>query len=369
MLFYDDVITAVSKYTTKELVGNARDYDSHERFPEEQWRSIAKDLKLFNLLVSSANPAKGCRTFLEAVRIISTEFASLASIAITQGIYGIWTLQHFGTPLQKEKYLDKMVTTDLMVALAFSELDVDLEREYPRTIARQTEHGWELSGKKNMVSNVTLAGLIFVLAQTIDLKGNRGMRIVIVDAKSQGVKIGQSVDKVGVRAMPLAPIEFDNVLIGNDCLMSDSIEGRTQLQQILIKMRLAISAQSLGIAEGVFQKGLNYSSLKRGFGKRPIDVQINQFKFASMQIKLSACEAYYNEYIKGSMTDDRGVSILKVMTSSVAQEVADEVVRITGAYSFIADNDIERYVRDAQVTGLYGGATNTLNRKISEIWL
>ena len=145
-----------------------------------------------------------------------------------------------------------MVTTDLMVALAFSELDVDLEREYPRTIARQTEHGWELSGKKNMVSNVTLAGLIFVLAQTIDLKGNRGMRIVIVDAKSQGVKIGQSVDKVGVRAMPLAPIEFENVLIGNDCLMSDSIEGRTQLQQILIKMRSAAAeGLELYVGDGV----------------------------------------------------------------------------------------------------------------------
>lgn len=86
-------------------------------------------------------------------------------------------------------------------------------------------------------------------------------------------------------------------------------------------------------------------------------------------MKLAACKAYYHRYISGRMVDDRRVSMLKLLTTTTAQEVAEDVVRITGAYSFIADNDIERYVNDAKVTGLYGGSIDSLKKNIAQVWL
>ena len=368
-MFHEDLTAEVSQYTHTHLAGKAREFDDSQTFPQEHWHYLSKNLRLFDCLITKDAQPRSFRTFLEAIRIISKEFASLGSILLTQGIYAIWTLEHFGTEEQKEVYLESLVSGEILGGFAFSEQDIRLKKELPQTLAIQTETGWILTGQKHMVSNASLADFLLVFARTQTLEGQEGTGIFIVHSHQEGVTVGKAIEKYGVKAMPIAPVTFDGVQLAKDSLLGNRLDALEVLAQVIVKMRLAISAQALGIAEGVFRKGLDYSRLKRGFGKRPIDVSVNQFKFSEIEMKLAACKAYYHEYIRGSMVDDRRVSMLKLLTTSTAQEVADEVVRITGAYSFIADNDIERYVHDAKVTGLYGGATDSLKRNIAQIWL
>lgn len=368
-MFHEQLTEDVYHYTRNHLAGKAREYDNSQTFPEEFWQYLSKELRLFDYLITKDPQPRSFRTFLESIRIISKEFASLGSILLTQGIYAIWTLDQFGTNSQKEKYLDSLLSGEQLGGFAFSEEDIRLKKELPHTLALQTEAGWMLTGKKHMVSNANLADFLLVFARTKHLDGQERTGIFIVNPHQEGVTVGQAIEKHGVKAMPIAPISFNNVQLEADSLLGNRFDAVDILAQVLVKMRLVISAQALGIAEGVFKKGLDYSKLKRGFGKRPIDVSVNQFKFSEIEMKLAACKAYYHEYIRGSMVDDRCASMLKLLTTSTAQEVAEEVVRITGAYSFIADNDIERYVNDAKVTGLYGGSMDSLKRNIAQIWL
>ncbi len=369
MLFYDDILEEATDYIQEEIIGEARKFDMEEEFPVQHFRYFAEELKIFELITSYPDSERAFRTFLEIIRLLSIEFSSLASIIFTQAIYAIWLLKTFGSAEQKEAYLDDLISCRKLGAFAFSEKDISLDRHQPETIARQTETGWIVIGKKDMVSNATLADVIFVLAQTIDQYGKKALGIFVVDRQQEGLQIGPREEKIGVRAMPLAPVILDNLHLEPDSLLGGVIKGTEQWRQTMVKMRLVISAQSLGIAEGSFRKGLAYAKLRRGFGKRPIDVEINQLKFAGMKTKLAACEAYYNEYIRGSMTNERRVSMLKVITSDTAKEISEEIIRITGSYSFIADNDIERYVHDANITCAYGGETDNLKRKIAEVWL
>lgn len=369
MLFDEELLEGVKAFIQTEVRGKARYYDVNEIFPERLWKILSQDLRIFDLLVDYPNPERGFRTFLEIIRLLSIDFSSLASIAFTQGIYGISLLNTFGTDQQKKDYLADLVSCQKVAVFAFSEKDIDLERQIPTTTARQTEHGWVLSGDKYKIANVTLAHLVFVLARTIDCYGQKGTGIFLLDMKEEGIRIGESVDKVGLRAMPLAPLHFDSVKLAPDSLLGNVGAGLAQWKAITLKMWVASSAQSLGIAEGAFKKGLSCSQLKRSFGKRPIDVEINQFKFSDMKTKLAACEAYYNNYIRSQMTDERSVAILKVLTSETARTIAEEVIRITGSYSFVADNDIERYVRDAAVASTYGGSSDSLRRQIAQVWL
>ena len=307
---------------------------------------------------------------MEATRIISKECASLASILLTQGIYVIWTIEQFATSEQKRQYLPELLSCQMIGSFAFSEQDISLKKNLPTTAAKEVDGGWCLSGHKHMVSNVAEAGLILVFAQTIRKTGEKGTGIFFVDATTEGISIGSPMSKSGMKSLSLSPVTFTDVFVDSSALMGDGKqEGLSYLSQILVKMRLAISAQALGIAEGVFQKGLGLSVLKRGFGRRLIDVSVNQFKFADMEIRLAACEAVYHDYIKTDMTDPRRGAMLKLMTTETAQEISDEVVRIIGTYSFIEDNDIERYVNDAKVTGLYGGSTDSLKRRVAQAWL
>ncbi|MGT2801022.1 acyl-CoA dehydrogenase family protein [Streptococcus marmotae] len=359
----------VKSFIQTDVMDKARYYDINEVFPERLWRILTRDLRIFELLVDYPTNKKGFRTFLEIIRLLSKEFSSLASIAFTQGIYGVILLQQFGTQQQKEAYLADFISCQKMVSFAFSEKDIDLEREAPTTIARQTETGWVLSGHKHKIANVTMADVVLILATTIDPYGEKGTGIFIADLPNKKVTLGPSIDKIGLRAMPLAFLHFDSLTLSKESLLGQIQDGFFQWGKIIQVMWLASAAQSLGIAEGAFEKGLSCCQLKRNFGKRPIDVEINQFKFADMKTKLAACEAYYNNCILHQMEDENAAAILRVLSSETARVVADEAIRITGTYSFVAGNDIERYVRDAAVASIYGGSTDGLRRKIAKDWL
>lgn len=368
-MFNTKLLEAVERFTKEDLAGKARTFDDEQRFPDAFWEFLVKDLKLFTCLLSEEDQPLSFRTFLETLRLISKEYASLASLLLTQGIYTIWAIERFADPDQRKVYLPDLVSGLQIGAFAFSEPDIHLKRDMPQTLARQTEEGWVLKGHKHMVSNASLADLCLVYAQTISLDNSLGTGIFLVETAKKGVSVGPTISKSGMKSLPIAPISFEDVSLADNSLLGARLDARNCLAEILVKMRLAISAQSLGIAEGVFKKGLDYSKLKRGFGRRPIDVSVNQLKFSEIEMKLAACEAYYHACIGGEMSDDRQISMLKLLTTETAQEVAEDVVRITGAYSFIADNDIERYVNDAKITGLYGGSTDSLKHNIARIWL
>ncbi|HFU4488672.1 TPA: acyl-CoA dehydrogenase family protein [Streptococcus suis] len=369
MLFDQERIDKIQKFIQEQVIGKARYYDINERFPERLWAYLSQELGIFDLLVTYPDRAVGFRTFLEIIRQLSLEFASLASIAYTQGIYGISLLNRFGSPEQKQAYLADLVSCQKMGVFAFSEKDIDLERELPSTIARQVDDGWVISGVKHKIANASLADVVFVLAKTIDTYGKKGTGIFIVDRQQKGVTVGESVEKIGLRAMPLAPMSFEGVRLPSNSLLGGVEAGLQQWQATLMDMWGAIAAQSLGIAEGVHQKGITCSQLKRNFGKRPIDVTINQIKFAEIETKLAACKAYYQEYLRSDMQEKRAILILKVLTSETARSLSEEVIRITGSYHFLAENDIERYVRDAEVASTYGGTNDGMRRKIAQKWL
>lgn len=369
-MFQTDWLDSLKKWLDSEEFAHIKETEKTGDFPRQGLLHLAREYHFFENLLTSLDQPRAFRSFLEAIRLISKDCASLASILLTHGIYVIWTIEHFATEEQKERYLPQLLSCQTMGAFAFSEQDISLKKQLPQTLAREVEGGWLLSGQKHMVSNVPHAGVLLVFAQTIRQSGEKGTGIFFVDTGAEGVGIGQPMTKSGMRSLVLAPVGFTEVFLDSAALMGDGKkEGLSHLSQVLVKMRLAISAQALGIAEGGFQKGLDLSVLKRGFGGRLIDVSVNQFKFADMEIRLAACEAVYHDYIQTDMTDPRKGALLKLLTTDTAQEIADEVVRIIGTYSFIEDNDLERYVHDSKITSLYGGSTTSLKRSVAQAWL
>lgn len=363
-----ELLEGIAAYIAKEISGKAHYFEVNDCFPERFWTELVNQYRVFDLLVSE-DETDGLRTFIEVIRLVSQEFSSLAAILAVQGIYGIWALKTFGTLEQQASLLPLLLDGKAKAAFAFYEEGRTLGLKLPETTARQTETGWLLSGEKSMVSNSFLADQLIVLAQTVDSYGEKGTALFLVDCQAPGVVIGEPIAKSGLRALPLSPVRFEQVALSEASCLTREKSGLDQYQDILMVMRLAISAQSIGIAASVFQKGLEASRLKRGFGKRLIDVQLNQYKFADLAAQLASSEALYYQYLKGDLADSRQVSLLKLVTSRLVKEVAEEVIRITGAYSFITDNDLERYVRDAEILSYYGGSSERLKRSIAEEWL
>lgn len=367
-MFEQDVLDRVKAYMEAHIVGQVHAFEEAARFPLHFWQELVATYRVFDLLLAE-DEEKGLRTFIELIRLLSREFSSLASIIAVQGLYGIWLLKYFGTSAQKREFLPQWVSGQAMVALAFYEEGRPLGIKLPETIAHQTTSGWVLSGQKSMVSNSALASQIIVFAQTVTLTGEKGTGLFLVDKAAPGVVLGEPIVKSGLRALPLAPMYFEQVHLDDAAVLTTRQSGLEQCQYILTKMRLAISAQSIGIAEGVFHKGLAESRVKRGFGKRLIDATVNQYKFAELAAQIASCESFYIQYLASDLTSSRQVSLLKLITSRLVKDVSEEILRITGDYSFITDHDLERYVRDAEILSFYGGKSENLKRAIAEVWL
>lgn len=362
-----DILARLEGFIADELAVEAHEFETAERFPAKLWTSLVEEYGLFDLLTTGDET--DFRTFLEGLRLLAKESPSLSAIASVQGIYGVLLLSLFATASQKDAYLSELLSGQMMSAFAFSEEGLDLESQNPRTTARRTATGWELSGVKYMVSNADLADIVFVLSTTTDAEGSEGLGIFIVPTGAEGVTVKDNLKKLGMRAMPLSPMSFEQVQLPAESCLGGLNLSRASIQTIIMKKRLAISAQSLGIAEGVFRKGLEDSKIKRGFGKRPIDVPLNQEKFVSLKTRLEACRAYYKLCLTQGIDDERQIAMLKLMTADLAREVSGEVLQITGAYSFIAGDDIERFAKDAQVVALYGGSSKRLRRRVVAKWL
>lgn len=221
MFLFDRILEELNEFIEKEIAGKVRYFEINHIFPERFWSYLSNELKIFNLLVDSKESEVSFKTFLELIRQLSREFASLAAIASAQAIYGIWALHTFGTLEQKLNYLPAMIAGKELAGFAFAEAERDIDKKLPMTIARQTKDGWLLTGHKHMVSNAGLARHILVYAQTIDLLGEKSKGIFIVDTRSPGVSVGEQLNKEGLQSMPLAPITFEQVQLKSDTLLGE----------------------------------------------------------------------------------------------------------------------------------------------------
>lgn len=113
--------------------------------------------------------------------------------------------------------------------------------------------------------------ILLVLAKVQEANGQDGYGFFIVDTTRPGVAFGDDITKPGLQGLPVNSVTFDQVKLPEDSLLGLTLNGESQLNDIIKKLQLGLSAISIGIAEGAFEKGLAFVKVKRGFGKRLID--------------------------------------------------------------------------------------------------
>ena len=141
--------------------------------------------------------------------------------------------------------------------------------------------------------------------------------------------------------------------------MGDELAGDVQFANIIKNMQLGLSAIALGVAEGAFNKGIEFAKVRRGFGN----------KFADLYNKLCSAEAYFASYPSQIEEDAKFVSRIKLYTTKVAIEISDEILRLIGPLQKFDKVNIKRYLKDAETIENYGRSGNSIRREIAERWL
>jgi alkylation response protein AidB-like acyl-CoA dehydrogenase len=266
----------------------------------------------------------------------------------------------FGNETQKKKYLIPITKGEAISAGAFTEPDHGSDITNLRTAAAKHEKGYFINGVKTFISNGMIAHFIIVLCQTNPdvIPPYRGQSTFIVDKESKGFEVTELGDKMGIRMTSTVEMSFDQVLVPAENLVGSLNKGFYQVLEFFDESRVMVAAQALGIAQGAFDRALDYAKKREQFGQKLAQFQVTQHKLADMatQIETARLLVY-----KAGWNFDQGriepkwTSMAKMVAGRVAVEVAQEAVQILGGYGYMAEYEVERFYRDARITEIYEG--------------
>lgn len=272
---------------------------------------------------------------------------------------------HYGSEEQKQKWLPRMATGELIGAIAMTEPGAGSDLQSIKTTAVKSGNQYMISGSKTFITNGQNANLIIVVAKTDPTAGARGTSLIIVETDEvEGFRRGRNLDKVGQDAQDTSELFFDDVKVPTANLLGDSEgKGFFQLMEQLASERLQIGIQGCASMHRAIEETIAYTKERKAFGKSLMDFQNTQFKLAECKTKLTVAQAFCDHctalLLEGKL-DAATASMAKYWVSDVENEVMDECLQLHGGWGYMNEMPIARMWRDSRVQRIYGGANEVM---------
>jgi len=351
---------AAREFAEGELAPIGKECEAKGEFPKDLIKK-AGQLGFVGVFIKKDYGGLGLGSLEDA--IIHEEFwrvdPGLGQI-FSQTTFGAKELILFGTEEQKKKYLPPLVKGDWVMGFSITEPEAGSDAASVITRAERAGDEYVINGNKVMISNGTEAKFLLVYCLTHPEGASKSKRhsILLVETDRPGYKADKILGKMGVHASDTANIYFNNVKVPKENLVGAEGNGFIQLMGFLDHSRVAVAADSVGLAQGAMEQAINYVKKRKQFGKTIASFQVTQFKIAEMA---TLVETARNLTYKAAWALDRGhpdtqlSAMAKWWASNVAVRIADEALQLHGGYGYLDDYPIERFYRAAKLLEIYEG--------------
>jgi alkylation response protein AidB-like acyl-CoA dehydrogenase len=352
---------AARDFAQTELLPGVIERDTEARFPTEQIQKMGA-LGFMGMMVDPAYGGGGMDTisYVIAMEELSKIDASASVSMSVNNSLVCWGLEKYGSEEQKQKYLSKLATGELLGAFCLSEPEAGSDATSQQTNATLEGDYYLLNGTKNWITNGSSASIYLVIAQTDASKGHKGISVFIVEKGWEGFVVGKKEDKLGIRGSDTHSLLFTDVKVPVQNRIGAEGFGFTFAMETLNGGRIGIAAQALGIASGAYELALAYSKERKAFGKPISQHQAIQFKLADMATQIEAARllVFKAAWLKDEGKDYAHASAMaKLFASEVAMSVTVEAVQVHGGYGYVKEYHVERLMRDAKITQIYEGTS------------
>ena len=352
---------AARDFAQSELLPGVIERDTEARFPKEQIQKMGA-LGFMGMMVDPAYGGGGMDTlsYVIAMEELSKIDASASVCMSVNNSLVCWGLEKYGTEEQKQTYLTKLATGELLGAFCLSEPEAGSDATSQQTSASLEGDYYLLNGTKNWITNGSSASVYLVIAQTDASKGHKGISAFIVERGWEGFVVGKKEDKLGIRGSDTHSLMFTDVKVPVQNRIGAEGFGFTFAMETLNGGRIGIAAQALGIASGAYELALAYSKQRKAFGKPISQHQAIQFKLADMATQIEAARllVFKAAWLKDQGEDYAQASAMaKLYASEVAMNVTIEAIQVHGGYGYVKEYHVERLMRDAKITQIYEGTS------------
>ena len=332
---------------------------NHE-FPRKIWQK-AGEIGLIGVHFPEKYLGQGLGS-LEDILVIEELCRGDSSIgsAVALSSFASELIVHYGSDEMKEKFIPKVAEGKMLSAGAFTEPDHGSDITSVNTTAVKDGDEWVVNGGKTFITNGGLAGFYSVMCQTDpDAKPSyRGISLILVEAEREGLSTMDVGDKMGISTMSTTEVILKDVRVPLANLIGEENKGFYHVLHFFDESRIQVAAQALGIAQGAYDRALDYVRKREQFGKKIAQFQVTQHKLADMitKIELARLMTYKAAWnFDQGRIDPKLTSMAKMYAARTAVEVADEAIQLLGGYGYMTEYEVERFYRDAKITEIYEG--------------
>ncbi len=349
------------EFAESEVAAIAERMDGEDWWPAELVPRLS-ELGLMGMTVRAEDGGTGLDTvsYNIAIEEIARASGSLAlSLAAHNGL-GISQIYSQGSPEQVQRWIPDLAQGKKIGAWALTEPTSGSDAASLETKAVRDGDGWLLNGQKQFITNGHIADVITIMAKTDPAKGTKGISAFVAEKGDKGLQLGNKEDKLGMRGSITSQLYFEDLWVADDRMIGAEGEGFTGALHTLDAGRIAIGSLSLGLAQGAFDRALDYAKQREQFGRPIGSFQAMQWKLADMATEIDAARLLL---ARAANKKDRGerfkmdASVAKLFASEMATRVCLDAIQIHGGNGYIRDYQVERFLRDNKLCEIGEGSS------------
>ncbi len=360
---------SVRRFIAQEVLPNEPKWQEQKHVDREFWLK-AGEAGLLCTDIPAEDGGLGADFRYEVV--LSEELGYARSTSWGRAVHNILAqyISRHGTAEQKERYLPRMASGELIGAIAMTEPDAGSDLQSIRSSAIREGDHYVLNGAKTFITNGCIAGLVGVVCKTDPGERARGMSILLVETDgTQGFKVGKQLEKMGMRGQDAAELFFDNVRVPADNLLGNE-EGRGffQLMADLPYERMMIMVRAQAAMESALELTVEHCKDRSVFGEKLIDKQNTRFKLAEVKTAVTIGRVFLDHCITSFAAgelDGTLAAVGKLWLANQQNEVVAECLQLFGGYGYIMEYPIAQAYVDARVQTIYGGSNEVMKELIA----
>ncbi len=360
--------TKVAQFAADVVAPRAAAIDDSGAFPFDVVRqAAAQGLAGVTVPVAWGGAGLDFLSYVLAIEAIARASATVAvSLSVTNSLVAD-VLAHVGRTPQKEQWLRRLASGEVIGAFALSEPDAGTDAANQQTRAVRTGHGYRITGRKVWVANAEAAGVAVVFASTRPGQRGQGVTAFLVPMDTPGITRMARADSLGVRGLGCTDLELD-IEVGDDQVLGSVDQGFRVAMWALEGGRVAIAAQALGIGEAALAEAIAYANSRQAFGQPIGNFQAIQWMLADMATELQAARLLTWKAAAAKAHQPRitvEASMAKLAASEAAHKAADKAMQILASAGYRRGSLAERLFRDVRATEIYQGTSEAQRLIIS----
>ncbi|MCO5208213.1 MAG: acyl-CoA dehydrogenase family protein [Caldilinea sp.] len=358
---------AFRRFVEKEIVPHHEQWEHDGIVPRDVWQK-AGSLGFLCFEAPEDLGGMGVEDYrYHAILAETLSFAGASGIGF--GLHSSIVLPYimqFGNAEQQARWIPKMVSGELITAIAMTEPAAGSDLAGIRTTAVRDGDHYIVNGQKTFITNGINSDLVVTVVRTNPEARHKGISLLMLERGMEGFGRGRNLDKIGLKAQDTAELFFDNVRVPVTNLIGEEGRGFYCLMQRLPQERLDIAVSAVAASEAALAMTVRYCKERTAFGQPIGSFQNSRFKLAEMKTEIEVARIFVDRCIEalnaGELTAEEA-AMAKWWTTDVQKRVMDECLQLHGGYGYMLEYPIAKFYLDARVQPIYGG-TNEIMKEV-----